>query len=595
MADIKRLLNKKGWTGRELGIIEVSSMATAFANALAGKPAKPLVEDNEFRRMLDSLTDRHQASIYRGYLSIHEWLSIFYNVARANEQQAQLQFKSISAYIIEAEIAETVYRYIESLPLIMTEKQYKEAVEQGRERYLNGEDGKGLAYGVLNLIYYAMEYYIKLLTKEPKKPNPLKPIRKKYLTAPVESQLIRSRYNEAAGYGYYTLEDGRRSDQMSEDEWKEAIQKPELKKALDEMERMGGLMEEAYFSNYGAADIAESRIIQKARVLFKGGTDKDADEAQEKLTAPCEWHYYEEAPEDLNKWEVLEDSVLCYEIFRKSLGGEDETPEDYTEEAKAFVEEFKEAVDVIIEDIDKRYFKGVDGLSKLPIEEWETTLFDWTQLYEKDFYGFKADTDQDFVIFDGNKRALTNGIAIIRPSDFLGRARGIDEDGNYTPPKVVNSLASRSLESFFPEAEEYAEKIEEIENGREALLDSYYYIKGYNLTIDLIAEYYDIPAISVFKVDIEGIEVKIDAINDMTPIVYMQIKNTYYEDEELKKKKLQVLKDIFPEIDYKSLDIPEENIDALKKSFKDFKAFKDRETITNLVCYRPHESEGGGE
>ena len=559
MADIKRLLNKKGWTGRELGIIEISSMATAFKNALAGKPEKPLVEENEFRRMLDSLTDKHQASIYRGYLSIHDWLSIFYNVAKANEQQAQLQFKSLSAYIIEAEIAETAYRYIESLPLIMSEKQYKETIEQGRERYLKGEDGEGRADSTLNLIYRAMDYYIKLLEKEPKKPNPLKPIKKKYEAAPVESQLIRSLFVKTGDY----------------------------------MERAGELMEEAYFSNYGAADIAESRLIQRAKVLFKGGTEKDADEAQEKLTAPCEWHYYEEAPKDLTKWEILEDDFI-YEIFRKSLR-EEGSPEEYLEEAKAFVEEFKEAVDVIIEDIDKRYYKGADGLAKIPIEEWQTTGLSWTELYNMDFYGFKADTDQDFILLNGNHRALTNGIAIIRPSDFLGKARGIDENGDYIPPKVVNALASRSLESFFPEAEEYADRIEEIENGREALLDSYYFLKGYNLTIDLIAEYYEIPAIDVFKVDLERIEVKIDAINDITPVLYLQIKNTYYEDEELKKKKIQVLKDIFPEIDYKSVTIPEENIEALKESFKDFKAFKDRATIANLVCYRPHESKGGGE
>lgn len=588
MADIKRILNKKGWTGRELGIVEVTSMATAFANALSGKPAKPLVEEAEFMKMLDSLTDRTQAKIYRGYISIHEWLSIFYNVAQANLQQAQLQFKSISAYIVEAEIAETVYRYIESLPLIMTQQQYEEAVEKGRKKYLNGEDGTGRAFSVLNLIYYAMEYYINLLTKEPKKANPLKPIRKKYLSALVESQLIRSRYNEATGYGYYTLEDGRRSDQMSEEEWKKAIATPQLTDALNRLEQTGGLLEETYFSNYGGADIAENRILKRARVLFNGGTEKDAEEAQERLTLPCEWHYYEEAPEDLNKWEILEDSADCYTIFKKSLGGKAETPEEYIEETKAFVEEFKEAVEVIIADIDSRYFKGVKGFAELPIEEWETTIFSWTELYNKDFYGFKTDTNQDFVIFDGNKRVLTNGIAIIRPSDFLGRARGIDENGNYIPPKVINKLASRSLESFFPEAEDYADRIEEIKSGREALLDSYYFLKGYNLTIDLIAAEFDLPAIEVFKENIEGIETKIDAINELIPIVYREIRNTNYEDEELKQKKLQVLKDIFPEIDYKSIAIPEENITTLKESFKNFKAFKDRETITNLVCYRPH-------
>ena len=37
MADIKRLLKKKGWTGRELGILELSNMAIMFRQALEGK------------------------------------------------------------------------------------------------------------------------------------------------------------------------------------------------------------------------------------------------------------------------------------------------------------------------------------------------------------------------------------------------------------------------------------------------------------------------------------------------------------------------------------------------------------------------------
>lgn len=36
MADIKRLLNKKGWTGKELGILELTNMATLFRQRISG-------------------------------------------------------------------------------------------------------------------------------------------------------------------------------------------------------------------------------------------------------------------------------------------------------------------------------------------------------------------------------------------------------------------------------------------------------------------------------------------------------------------------------------------------------------------------------
>ena len=177
MADIKRLLNKKGWTGKELGILELTNMATLFRQRISGNQnPTPLVTKGQFQKMLSSITDSTQGRIYNGYISIHEWLSLFYNIALTNEQQAQLRFKSLSSYIIEASIAEDTYSYIESLPVIMTEKQYNEAVEEGRRRWLKEEDGTPRGDSVLALIFRAFEYYAEKLEKEPTKANPLKPI-----------------------------------------------------------------------------------------------------------------------------------------------------------------------------------------------------------------------------------------------------------------------------------------------------------------------------------------------------------------------------------------------------------------------------------
>ena len=87
--------------------------------------------------------------------------------------------------------------------------------------------------------------------------------------------------------------------------------------------------------------------------------------------------------------------------------------------------------------------------------------------------------------------------------------------------------------------------------------------------------------------DVEDIEEKIDAVNALTPVLYRRIKNTYYEDTELKQRKLQVLKDIFVEIDYKSLSIPAENIETIEKAFDepDFNYFRDM-NIAELLCFR---------
>lgn len=603
MADLKRLLNKKGWTGRELGILELSNMAIMFRQALNGEPRKPIIEKSQFQKMLNSITDRAQGAIYNGYISIHEWLSICYNIAMTNEQQAQLRFKSLSSYLIQATIAEDTYSYIESLPVIMTEKQYQDAVEKGRQAWLKEDDGTPRGDSVLALIYRAFEYYADKLEKEPTKPNPLKPIRKKYLSAPIKSPLILSRFNEATDNGYYTLEDGRRSDQMTDEEWQKAITTPKMGETLKTMHEAELI--QPGFMGVSAERLAEERLINRANIIWNGGSSWDADKAQEKrdyeagLAMPVKWVLYDEPPADLTKWDFLSDGCAVYEVYCNSLGGRADTTEEYIAEAEDFIAEFRELVELMLKDIDSKFFKGEAGISSLPVEKWDTTVFDWEQLYEKDFYGFRADTDRDDIIFDGNWRAQVNGIAILKPAGWSGHTRGIDENGYYTPPEIRKSLKGHSLEAFFTDSETYADNAEEVEEGRKALLDSYYFIKGYNTAIDMIADYFDVPELSIFKLDISAIEAKIDALNALIPMLYMRIKETNYEDKELQEHKLQVLKDFFPPIEYKNITIPESNIEQVRAMFADFKAFKD-DNISSLLFYRTDTGEdedgeeGGG-
>ena len=68
MANIKRILNKKGWTGRELGILELTNMCVMFRQALEGKEPTPVVEPAQLQRMVSTMTDRQQARTYNGYI-----------------------------------------------------------------------------------------------------------------------------------------------------------------------------------------------------------------------------------------------------------------------------------------------------------------------------------------------------------------------------------------------------------------------------------------------------------------------------------------------------------------------------------------------
>jgi hypothetical protein len=586
MANIKRLLNKKGWTGRELGILELTNTAICFKQAQEGKPQEPLVETAQFRKMLNTITDRQQGQIYNGYISIHEWISIRFNVAQTQFQQAQLRYQVLADYLTKATLAEDVFKYIEELPEIMTQKQYEDAVEAGRQRWIY-EDGEPRADSLPALIERGISYYYSQLTANPTKANPLKAIRKKYVSQPVKSKYILSKYNEVAGEGYYTIEDGsgRRSDEMTKEEWQEAITTPAMKEALRKMRATDG-----YGLEY-TQSLAATRIIERAKVIFAGGTEEDADRAQERrehesgLSTPVKWHYYEEPPEDLTKWDIIETGLLEY--YNVLFCGKDGSEEDYLAELEDFLSEFRELTDTIIADIEKRYLHSsnplqavpVEGreplttIDKLPLDQWESTVFSWEDLYRLDVYGFQHDTNEDNTIFDGNRRALFNGIAILRPSDLINRSPRIDESGYYVEPSIRHTLSNYTLEAFFPEAEDYADNLETVEKSRKTFIESYYYCKGFNAALELIGRYYDVPDITVFGANLTFIEEKLRAYNDLIPMLYRSIYDTDYRDKELKERKLQVLRDIFRPIDYESLTIPAENMKQAEELLKDFKAF----------------------
>ena len=600
--DIKRLLNKKGWTGRELGIIELTNMAVQFRQALQGEEIKPLIETSQLQKMVNDIKDPVQGRAYNGYIAIHEWLSLKYNIAQTQIQQAQLQYRTLEGFITTAILAEDVYRYVEQLPAIMTQKQYDKAREEGIEAYLTDEDGEDLQSNIFNLIERATAFYLHKLQTEPEKPNPLKAIRKKYIAQPVKSKLILDRYNEATERGYYTLEDGRRSDQMTAEEWQEAITTPKMLETLGEMRKdpEGGFSNGAGF-NY-TYEVAIQMLIKKAKVIFNGGTDEEAErqieEEQQRqgLSMPVKWNYYTEPPEDLTKWDIIEQELLL-EFYPASLDGEDPyTESNFNASMEDFKKEFSELVNAMLSDMDKKYFKGDKvQASKLPVKEWATTLISWRRLYELDFYGERAEAESDTSIFNGNKRALFNGVAIVRPSDILNKSRRIDEQGYYIEPEIQSSLENFSLEAFFTEAENYATNIEVMETSRETFLDSYYFIIGYNYAIDRIAAVYDVPELEVFKMSIEELSDRIDAFNALVPVLYRRIKDTDYSDKELQAKKLQVLKDYFQPVEYKALAIPEDHKKQIEELLEDFKAFKpeNADRFYNLLCTRP-KTEGEG-
>ena len=135
--NIDKLLKQKGWTGQELGILEITVTLEAFKNVIQGNDKPPLVSPSELQKMLKTIEDPTEGAIYNGYMAIHEWLSKVYNVASTQQQQADLRYNEFFHRIINAETAEKLYQYIEKLPVIMTEKQYSDFLTKRKDELLH--------------------------------------------------------------------------------------------------------------------------------------------------------------------------------------------------------------------------------------------------------------------------------------------------------------------------------------------------------------------------------------------------------------------------------------------------------------------------
>lgn len=578
MLNIDKLLKKKGWTGAELGRLQIVTTLRAFKKVQDGEESPvSRVDRKDIRKMLDTLEDPAEIAVYNGYIGIHEWFRLTYSAAAAAEQAAHLNYAKFSELITIASITEKIYQYISELPAIMTQKQYEDLVARRKNEILH-PDGEPIGFNLFNLLEQAILYEVSQTEKNPRKKTLLKPLKKKLEKELVTDQHILSRYNEVMGEGYYILEDGRRSDQMSREEWEEAV---------------GGTLDK--YSEEERKAIVKRRFLDRNDYIYSGMTDKEADEAQSEKEAElglhkkCTWHYYEDPPTDLTKWEVLQTGDL-FEWYR-SLEGECYEGKSYEEslleDIEAFKKEFSELVEIILKDME-RYIKGA---SSIPNEEWINTIFEWEDLYSMDFYGFQKDYLSDIDIFDGNKRALFNGIAILRPSDLINRSMRIDkETGYYKPPEIRGLSKEYGLEAYFTDNEDYAENVEALETTRKQLLGSLYFMNGWNTALDLIAQAFDLEEIRIGKLSLEHIKGMVEAYNALVKNLYRSIKEMDYQDKELQKKKLEVLKDILCPIDLDRIKIPKEQIEKAKADMEGFKAFKEEsKDLRYTLCYPTEE------
>lgn len=580
--NINRLLNKKAWTGAEVGKALIASFAHDVRNK-GNKDKEPLFTQAEFNRMTDSLQTEQQIGAYLVYEKIYSGCIDSFNRSESFTQQFLHGYYRLLTELDRVMQADQALKAVEEYPLILSKAQYERILAAEQEKK------KSIETTFNHILFDYLEYCIANIAEAPEAIRKAIEACKKEA---VSNSRILDNYNADMGEGYYILPDGTESRSCSNEEWQQALQRAYIKehnlpKDITEQELKD------YVFNYNAA-----RYLQVIELLFKGkdallewakeqGFDteeleqSDIEDFVERVLehegsyakgtiadtlstgslereSYCKWVDIKEAPEGLTKYDIIAEPEL---LNRYSGGFSDDTPEeqqleeftaDYPALYKALTAELKKALKIKSKPAtDKIYTWGelADiGLGFYPsyIEVTDTDIID---------YYCATDTEEEK---QKRQRAAFRGIAVI--AEGSGYNYNIDKaTGDYIEPvnpyTQVMSLDSIGIEDAM-----------QIEGYTSILIaPAAKYLLAYNAFLDILAVSYDIPDIEAGKADLSGLESRIDAYNNL---LYMAFEGMAGSKEE-KRRKRKLLQDYFSPIDWNSLKPTSEAIEEVTKQLND--------------------------
>lgn len=586
--DIKALLGKKGWTGKEVGQALIASLVHDAKNKGGNK--KPLFSQANLERMESNLKSKNDLIAYRVYQSLYYAFVDGFNKAQALYQQFYNGFYRYYGYIQQANNGEKDLKEKEHTPLIMTQQQYNRITAQ----LLEGKRSIAVSFRVI--LFDLLEVYLDDIENAP---EAIKTAIEATKNEPVTNKRILENYNTDIDYGYYTLPDGRRSDQMKQEEWERALLEEETKDqkliingkpasmeavaTLNRHERYlkglkimyeGAEGIERLLETHGLTtpDVHPLNVLEELEeLIYKIGNSEagipaeytDIYEAILKESALTKWHYYPDPPADLNKFDVLEwrETLGRYSVAYQDRLYNGEYIKEVSETA-AFTEFRKDypALFIALKEEIERLVPQAKGLKESQYNKNIATYGDLADLGISFYKGLLKIRDQDIAdyytgkgAYTESERALYRGVAIIQnPS-----ARFVGENGDYEELRSAYSYSNFLALDNITESEEF-----NVRTPREELIKpALSYLYAYNALVDILCEAYEIDGAEHLKIKLTTFESQIEGLNGS---IYMLYNNVYGGKEE-KARKRKLVKETFKTIDYEKLKPAPEAITNTQK------------------------------
>lgn len=573
--NINRLLKKKGWTGEEVGKLLIASMLNDIKQQ--GQAEKtPLFSQQDFEKIENSLTSDRDYLTYGVYRDLYSSIIDSFNRGQGIYQQFYNGFSRLLLEFMEVQNADKAQASLDKTPLIMTESQYNRLEAEAVQTL------RGYKESYYSLIFSLLE---KCLDDGDEAPEPIRNAIEATKEEPASYKSFSRSYNELMGEGYYTLSDGRRSDQMTAEEWqanlkeeflkthkltvngeptetKEAIQSyaiGRITKSYELFFKGARAIKELALEKTGKALELTDEEIEEALNYVIGDLGKakynpDAEEIAEVLdfSTPTEWHAYEELPEGLTAYDLLD-------LITDSSQYAETDPKDHLKRFKAEYPELYKALNAYIEE-------NIPKAKGLKANQLYKDIVNWGELADAGIIGYKSLiqpdereivqiwTEGEDTTENKRKRLRTgaSGIAILKNPP----KNQIDEQGNY----IENKSPLYFFQSLYT-LEGDGEKIAELHYFRDALIyPAMSFLYSFNALMEIIGKVYDLPELAkVARYDTSLFESKMSGFNGMLYFFYHDV----YGTEAEKKHKRAIIKEIFTPLEADTLKPSQEAIEEI--------------------------------
>jgi len=565
---IDSLLNKKGWTGVEVGKALVASIIHDIRHQ-SEPDYKPLFSQSDFVKMESSLNTERDYLAYGVYRDIYNSIVDTYNRGLGQHQQFYNGYYRYAMHLKDCTVAEQMLQRAELTPYVMTQEQYNKLKEQ-RETTLKGfmESFSGLLFTLLSHIMDSPE----------DAPEAIRTAIEATKKEAVTNERILSSYYEVYGMGYYQLPDGTRSDSFEGEGWQEKLKEEYLKTHKLRINGKQASFEDTILHYYTERRLKGYELyfngIDAVKKLYEEHTGKEPppeDEVGihpavlqikdivegEMLGSGAEWHYYKEAPAELTKYDIIAESLCFYD------GEESEDGEPQLKEFKADYPALYKALEAYIKEL-------VPQARDLKPTQYSKEFITWGELAElkvgrypayciaddvTDILEALAETDEDTTEnLLKRKRLMFNGIVIAQaPNAFQ-----LNERGEYID-NIKHILGFSSVFSIdsIGKSESIREDIQAVRDN--LFLPALQYLYAFNALVKILGAIYDLDELGEVEISTERFESQLEALNNQ---LYMLYGDVYGTDAD-KERKRDIIKEVFQPINLDELKPTAEAIETV--------------------------------